>query len=134
MKNRETRKNNPYQIKIEHRPAVKWLIIIILICVLTGLLTPLGDTPYTYLYKIMAGNTTKSISEHLPLTLIDNKEMLVVLAVSLALLIFTDTKIRLKDLFMFAGLTLLMFMTRRQESMLLLLGSAVIAKLVTDLF
>ena len=60
------------------------------ICVLTGLLTPLGDTPYTYLYKTMKGNTTKSISEHLPLTLINNKEMLVVLTATLALLIFTD--------------------------------------------
>ena len=104
------------------------------ICVLTGLLTPLGDTPYTYLYKTMKGNTTKSISEHLPLTLINNKEMLVVLTATLALLIFTDTKIRLKDLFMFAGLTLLMFMTRRQESMLVLLGSAVLATLITQLF
>ena len=35
---------------------------------------------------------------------------------------------------MFAGLTLLMFMTRRQESMLILFGSAVIATLITQLF
>lgn len=62
------------------------------ICVLTGLLTPLGDTPYTYLYKTMKGNTTKSISEHLPLTLINNKEMLVVLTATLALLILQTQK------------------------------------------
>ena len=134
LKNREEKRKNPYKIRYEKNKATKWLILIMIICAFTGLLTPVGDTPYTYLYKIMEGNTTKSISEHLPLTLIDNKEILVVLAVSVALLIFTDTKIRLKDLFMLAGLTLLMFMTRRQESMLLLLGSAVIAKLVTDLF
>ena len=76
----------------------------------------------------------QALSEHLPLTLINNKEMLVVLTATLALLIFTDTKIRLKDLFMLAGLTLLMFMTRRQESMLVLLGSAVLATLITQLF
>ena len=35
-----------------------------IICVLTGLLTPLGDTPYTYLYKTMQGNTTQNINEH----------------------------------------------------------------------
>ena len=105
-----------------------------IICVFTGLLTPVGDTPYTYLYKIMKGNTTQSISEHLPLTLINNKEIMVVLTAILALLIFTDTKIRLKDLFMLAGLTLLMFMTRRQESMLVLFGSAIVAKMITQWF
>ena len=47
---------------------------------------------------------------------------------------FDKIKIRLKDLFMLAGLTLLMFMTRRQESMLVLLGSAVLATLITQLF
>ena len=105
-----------------------------IICAFTGLLTPLGDTPYTYLYKTMKGNTTQSISEHLPLTLINNKEMLVVIVAILAILIFTDTKFRAKDLFMLAGLCLLMFMTRRQESMFVLFGSAIVAKIITDLF
>ena len=134
LKNREAKRKEPYKIRYNKNKNAKWLILIMAICVLTGLLTPLGDTPYTYLYKTMKGNTTKSISEHLPLTLINNKEMLVVLTATLALLIFTDTKIRLKDLFMLAGLTLLMFMTRRQESMLVLLGSAVLATLITQLF
>ena len=134
LKNREANRKEPYKIRYNKNKNAKWLILIMAICVLTGLLTPLGDTPYTYLHKTMKGNTTKSISEHLPLTLINNKEMLVVLTATLALLIFTDTKIRLKDLFMLAGLTLLMFMTRRQESMLVLLGSAVLATLITQLF
>ena len=134
QKNREKKRKDPYRIRYNKNKNTKWIILIMVICTFTGLLTPLGDTPYTYLYKTMKGNTTQSISEHLPLTLINNKEMLVVLTASLALLIFTDTKIRLKDLFMFAGLTLLMFMTRRQESMLILFGSAVIATLITELF
>lgn len=134
LKNREEKRNNPYKIRYKKNKVTKWLILIMIICAFTGILTPLGDTPYTYLYKTMKGNTTQSISEHLPLTLINNKAMLIVLAGTLALLIFTDTKIRLKDLFLFSGLTLLMFMTRRQESMLLLLGSAVVATIITDLF
>lgn len=134
LKARDEKREKPYKIRYNKNKSVKWLVLIMIICAFTGLLTPLGDTPYTYLYKTMKGNTTESISEHLPLTLINNKEMLVILVVILALLIFTDTKIRLKDLFMLAGLTLLMFMTRRQESMLLLFGSAIVAKLITNLF
>ena len=134
IRNREEKRKNPYRIRYNKNKNTKWLILIMVICAFTGLLTPLGDTPYTYLYKTMKGNTTQSISEHLPLTLINNKEMLVILAASLALLIFTDTKIRLKDLFMLSGLTLLMFMTRRQESMLIIFGSAIMATLITQLF
>ena len=98
QKNREKKRKDPYRIRYNKNKNTKWIILIMVICTFTGLLTPLGDTPYTYLYKTMKGNTTQSISEHLPLTLINNKEMLVVLTASLALLIFTDTKIRLKDL------------------------------------
>lgn len=133
IENREKSRKSPYKIRFYKNDAAKWLIVIMIICAFTGLLTPLGDTPYTYLYKTMIGNTTQSISEHLPLTLIENKEMLVVLAVLVAMLIFTDVKIRLKDLFMLAGLALLMFMTRRQESMFVIFGSAIVAQIITDL-
>ena len=122
IKAREERRAKPYRIRYTKIKAVKWLILIMVICAFTGLLTPLGDTPYTYLYKTMKGNTTENISEHLPLTLINNPELLVVITAVFALLIFTDVKIRLKDLFMLAGLAFLMFMTRRQESMFLLFG------------
>ena len=80
-----------------------------IICALAGLLTPIGDTPYTYLYKTMQGNTTNNISEHLPLTLIENTEAICMLIIFLAILIFTKTKIKLSDLFMIGGLCYLMF-------------------------
>ena len=134
IENQKNRRENPYRIKYEKNKATKWLILVMVICAFTGLLTPLGDTPYTYLYKTMQGNTTENISEHLPLTLINAKEILVTLVAVLVILLFTDTKIRLKDLFMLAGLALLMLMTRRQVSMFVLFGSAIIAKLIADLF
>ena len=70
--NREKENKNPYKIIIKRKPNVKFLIIVMIICIFTGLLTPLGDTPYTYLYKTMQGNTTQNISEHLPMTLANN--------------------------------------------------------------
>ena len=99
-----------------------------IICAFTGLLTPLGDTPYTYLVKTMQGNTTKSISEHQPLTLYNDKATMIVLALVLATLIFTDVKIKLSDLFMIAGLIFLSFMSRRQVSLLVLIGVFIFAK------
>ena len=131
--NLEKRRENPYKIKLEKSKVCKWLLLICIVTTLTGLLTPLGDVPYTYLVKTMQGNTTENISEHLPLVLINNKEVLISMAMFLAILIFTDTKIKLRDLFMLAGLVLLSFMSRRQTSMLILIGNFIFVKLIVQM-
>ena len=127
------RRENPRKLVIRKNTAAKWLILVMIICAFTGLLTPLGDTPYTYLVKTMEGNTTKSISEHLPLTLYDDKDTMIVLTLVLAILIFTDVKIKLRDFFMVGGLIFLSFMSRRQVSMLILIGGFVFVKWITSL-
>ena len=83
--------NNSYKIVIKRKDNVKYLIIVMIICAFTGLLTPLGDTPYTYLYKTMKGNTTQNISEHLPMTITNNTEAMCIVIIFLAILIFTKT-------------------------------------------
>lgn len=130
---REEEKRNPYKLIIERNGNVKFLIIIMIICALMGLITPIGDTPYTYLYKTMEGNTTKNISEHLPLTLANNTDVICMLIIFLAILIFTSVKIKLSDLFMLAGLCYLMFSTRRQASMFALICSVILTRFLIDL-
>lgn len=130
---RKEENRNPYKIIFRKKDNVKFLIIIMIICAFTGLLTPIGDTPYTYLYKTMQGNTTQSISEHLPMTIINNTSAMCIVIIFLAVLIFTKTKIRLSDLFMISGLCYLMLSTRRQLSMLVLIGSVVLTRLIIDL-
>ena len=130
---REERRAKPYKIILKKNDNVKWLILIMVICIFTGLLTPLGDVPYTYLPKTMAGNTMDNISEHLPLTLIQDVKTIVVLVLFLLILIFTDVKIKLRDMFMLAGLILLAFMSRRQVSMFVLIGGIIFAKLLVEL-
>lgn len=134
LKKQERRRQEPYKIKMEKRDNTKWLIVIMLICVLTGLLTPLGDTPYTYLVKTMQGNTTKSINEHLPMVLIQSEPTIAILIIVVGILMLTDTKIRLKDFFMLGGLIILTLMSRRQLSMLTLIGVYSINRLICDLF
>lgn len=129
---KQERRNNPYRIILKKNSAAKWLIVIMIICAFTGLLTPLGDTPYTYLIKTMQGNTMSNISEHLPLTLINNRNILAVFILFLAILIFTDTKITLRDLFMLGGLTLLCFMSRRQISLFVIVCGFIFEKLLVN--
>ena len=124
---------NPYKIKLVKRDNCKWLILIMVICIFTGLLTPLGNTPYTYLQKTMQGNTTQNINEHLPMTLANDTEVVCTLVILLAILIFTKTKIRLCDLFMIGGLGYLMLMTKRQVTMFALMGSFILNRLILEL-
>lgn len=123
----------PYKIKIERNKNNKKLFFIMLLCTITGLLTPLKDIPYTYTIRTAMGNTMKNINEHLPLTLIENKPILVYMFVTLSLLIFTKVKVTLKDIFMLFGLILLAFMSRRQVSMLVLFGGMITTKIISDL-
>lgn len=127
---RKENKGKEYKIIINKNNNVKWLILIMIICAFTGLITPIGDTPYTYLIHTMKGNTTGNISEHLPLVLFSNKEALIMLSAVIIMLTFTDTKVGLKDLLMIGGLTLLTFMSRRQFSMLLFVGGFSINNIV----
>lgn len=124
---------NPYKIKLTRNKNVKWLTLVMIICLFTGLLTPLGDTPYTYLLKTLQGNTTQNINEHLPMTLADDTEVICTLIIFLAILIFTKAKIRLSDLFMLGGLCYLMLASRRQVSIFALICSVILNRLIVDL-
>lgn len=118
----EKREENPYRIKLVRRKGAKWLILICILCLLMGLLTPIGDEPYTHIFKLMSGTTTQNISEHLPLTLVNNMGAMTVIVMLIILLVFTDTKTSIKDICMIGGLLLATFISRRQFSMLVTIG------------
>ena len=130
---REEELNHPYKIRFTKNKNVKWLVLVMIICAFAGLLTPLGDTPYTYLYKTMQGNTTQNINEHLPMTIVDETEALAAIVLILAMLTFTKTKIKLSDLFMIAGLCYLMLASRRQITMFCIIGILIVNKMICGL-
>ena len=120
------------KLEIVKEKNIKILILIMILCLFTGLLTPIKDTVYTYLVKTTAGNTTQSISEHLPLTLAENINMVIILVMVFGILIFSKCKIKIRDFFMLMGLIALSFMSQRQVSMLVLIGNFILARLVCD--
>ena len=136
-KKRLEEKNNtesePYKIIIKPSQNFKWLMLIMVLAALTGLLTPIGDTPYTYLIHTMKGNTTGNISEHLPIVLYESKYVLGDIFVAICLISFTRVKVRLSDLFLIGGLIFLTIMSRRQASMLYFIGIFVIIKIISEL-
>ena len=137
-KRQQVNQENAYKIKITYNSNVKYLVIIMIICLFTGLLTPQSlittprtFEPYTHLIKLMAGDSTHNISEHLPLTLVNNVYFMVLFVAYIGILMFSDVKIRLSDLFLLGGLIFLTFYSRRQESMVLVLCAGVLIKLIS---
>ena len=124
---------NPYKIRLVKNENVKYLILVMVICLFTGLLTPLGSTPYTYLSKTMQGNTTENINEHLPMTVSEDIDAMCAIVIFLAILTFTKAKIRLSDLCMLGGLLYLMLDSRRQITMFAIIGSVVLGRLLMEL-
>ena len=131
---RNEAKKEPYKLKINRNNATKWIIVIMVVCTLTGLLTPLKSTPYTYLIKTIQGNTTQMINEHLPMTLINHQTLLCLIIAYIAILTFTKAKIELKDLLMIGGLTFLMLKSKRQSTMFVLIGSVIINRIILEAF
>lgn len=130
---RERLRENPYRIKVTKNHVALLLIAIMVVAAFTGILNPAGDGAYTYLYKTLQGNTTASINEHLPLTLSESRDFAFCIIVFLLILIFTDTKIKLSDLFMLGGITFLAFNSRRQISMFAIFCMPILATLIANM-
>lgn len=127
------KKEIPYKVKVVRNKNVKWLILIMLICLLTGFLTPIGlTTPFTYLYKSVTGNMVNNINEHLPLTLASDIPILITILLFLSVLVLTKVKIRLSDLFMLCGLTYLMLKSKRQSTMFVIISGIILNRLLVE--
>ena len=121
-----------YKVTFTKNENIKYLLIILVISILMGIFTPTKDNPYTHLYKLMKGNTTQSINEHQPLTLIQNIEIMCVMASIVAILMFTKVKISFKNLTMLGGLILLCFMSQRQISLFVLIGNIIVTQIIVN--
>ena len=124
------KKNENSKIRINKN--IKILIFFMICSALSGIITPLGTTPYTYLIKTMRGTTTHFILEHMPMTLINHIDIICVLIVLFGILIFTDAQIKLSDLFMLGGLIIMMLYSGRQRSIFIIIGLICVNRIITD--
>ena len=96
----------PRKIISKKNNNVKWLIFIMIICIFAGFITPRPNVPFTYFLKISIGETTGYISEHLPVIIAGNLPFLVMTILTVAMIGFTDTKIKLSHGLLLLGLYL----------------------------
>jgi len=124
------KKKNNLKVEIKTNSNVKNLIILFLVALFTGLLTPLKLVPYTYLINTFRGDSLSVIIEHFPLVLINHIGYLVFLSLIIFILIFKKVKLTLSDWFFFLGMTILSLMQTRQISMAIIFNGFILSKLL----
>ncbi len=125
--------HNNSRIIINENPNSKYLIIIMLISFFGGLITPIDLTPYTYLIKTLMGNQALFITEHFPIVLTQHHDAFFLIICLVFLLFNRNTKIRLTDLLMLGGLSLLMISYRRQITLFVVICCIIYNRLLQNI-
>lgn len=119
------------RIILEDNKNIKYLFIVMLLSLLTGLITPIGDTPYTYFIKLAMGNAQSYVQEHQMMTWMSSPFTIIITLETLFFAVIS--KIKLRDLFMILGLSLMSVLSIRHLALLALIGTICFAR-VFDMF
>ncbi|MCI8308873.1 MAG: hypothetical protein HFJ45_01355 [Clostridia bacterium] len=131
FRNREKKEEN-HKIIIKKMNNEKWLFIPLICAIIGAMITPIGITPFTYYFKINVGNTMGYINEHLPVIPANSLEFLVFTIVVIALIGFTNSKLKLSDAFLILGLYLMSLSARRNCYLMIPLCCIPITKMIQD--
>lgn len=103
------------RIELEERgfDKMKMLFITMGIVLITGFLTPLKLSPFTYMFKVIGGYSSKIINELQPLVLSKASELIIIVFVVLGLLSLSKAKIKLTDICLIVGLIIMSKMAIR---------------------
>lgn len=112
---------------LEKNENIKYLFIAMLISILAGFMTPLGDTPFTYTINMMLSNAQEYVKEHQMLGWAQSPFTIIIAGETLFLTLFS--KVKLRDLFMICGLVLMSIISIRHLSLLALVGTICFARI-----
>lgn len=117
----------------------KALIILLIIISLTGLITPIHGTPYTYIIKSMLGPSNFEnnasidfIAEMQPVVPANNIALIVFFILFIGFLAFMPTKLKVEYGFLIVGLLIMTISSVRYVYLLVFLGSYVLTDLLSQ--
>lgn len=119
-------------IEINENKNTKYLIITLFLCIIPGFLTPIKDTPFTYLIYTMMGNSQSFIQEHLPL---DIPKLIILISFSLIIILLSViNKIKAHQLFFVLGLSFMAFSSDRHIALYTIFIFPILADLFNQIF
>lgn len=119
-------------IELEENKNIKYLIITMFLSIIPGFLTPIKDTPFTYLIYTMLGNTQNFIQEHLPPSL---PKLIILISFSLIIILLSViNKIKAHQLFFVLGLSFMAFSSDRHIALYTIFIFPILADLFNQIF
>ena len=113
-------------IEIEKCNYSKYILIAFILCIVGGLFSP-SKICYTYVLKTMLGDSQSYIIEHAKLVPIEHPFFLI----TISLLYFTRTKIKLREMIMIAGIVVMSLLSLRHLIFFYTIGLLYISILVS---
>lgn len=110
---------------------MKLFFITMLIVLVTGFCTPLKLTPFTYMFRVMGGYSSKIIAELQPLKITRTTELFVTVIGALGILSLTKTKVKLTDICLFAGMLFMARLAHRNKPIAVVILAYPAAQLIT---
>lgn len=114
------------RIIVENINNLKKVLIGFVLSFLMGLFSP-SRICYTYVFKVMMGNSQNVLLEHLPLTVISHPFFICAILVLIIVLAFSNTKLYLREIFMIGGLIFMSLMSTRHLAFFYTIGILYIA-------
>lgn len=118
-------------IVIENRN-IKKLIIALILGIILSFCTPKGVSPYTDMFKAMGGIAIEVITELQPIDITEEFYFWIMLIVSIFVMIFTKTKMKITDGFFILGFALMSLVTYRCIFFFYLISSIGIIRMIND--
>ena len=119
------------KIILEKNDNIKYIFVSFILSLCMGLFSP-SKICYTYVFKVMLGDSQKYILEHASMVIVQQPLFLALLVIVLLIMIFTKTKIKLRDLFMLSGLIFMSLFSVRHLMLFIVLGGVFISRLVIN--
>lgn len=119
------------KILIQNRN-IKSLVILIFIGILAGFCTPESVEPYTYIFKNIGGVSSAFIEELQALDIHGGLFMFCIIFISIAIISFTKTKIRVTDAFFILGFALISLNTYRSIFFFYLISTICTFRIIND--
>jgi hypothetical protein len=111
---------------------IKLVLIAIFLCSLIGLLTPIFGSAYTTMFLTLKGVGQLFIREMQSVNLLEEFPFLFLVTLTLSIMIFTKTKVSLKDFLFVLGFTILSLIAYRSLYFMYLFGVISVFNIFTD--
>lgn len=130
--NKILEKNEKIEIETRDKKVMKLFFITIAISLILGLCTPLKLFPFTYMFKVVGGYSSKIIRELQPIKIVNKHEVFLTVIGVLGLLSLTKTKVKLTDLCLIVGVLIMARLAYRNMFIAVVILAAPTTNIITS--